>query len=71
MMITCNVLRGDENLQVMALELELPEVTFESDCKVLINCLYDARAQCPWEVSVVEGIKFWASFRNCSFSWGS
>lgn len=47
MMKTCNVLRGDEYLQVMALELELPEVTFESDCKVLINCLYDARGSMP------------------------
>ncbi|KAI8550978.1 hypothetical protein RHMOL_Rhmol06G0148700 [Rhododendron molle] len=53
-----------------ALDLNLPEVIFESDCKALIDCLNSSSAQCPWEIyAIVEDIKGWAAARNWSFVW--
>ncbi|KAI8528203.1 hypothetical protein RHMOL_Rhmol12G0132300 [Rhododendron molle] len=54
----------------VAMELDISEAIFESDCLELINCFKDSNSSGPWEIrTIVEDIKEWANSRNWSFVW--
>ncbi|KAI8571590.1 hypothetical protein RHMOL_Rhmol01G0131800 [Rhododendron molle] len=54
----------------MASDLGFSVVTFESDCKILINCINEPKSSCPWEIAaLIDDIKSWASSRQLSFVW--
>lgn len=53
-----------------AMEMNYPEVIFESDCQELIKYINYSNRPCAWEIcSVVEDIKAWAQSRRWSFVW--
>lgn len=55
---------------IVALEMNLEEAVFESDCLTLIKCLNSRDVQGPWEIrTLVDDIKFWASSRSWKFDW--
>lgn len=57
---------------LVALELNLGEVIFESDCFLLIKCLTSCDDQVPWEIrALVDDIMTWASTNNWKFVWCS
>lgn len=50
---------------VVALDMNLDETIFESDCLALINCLSSSNDQGPWEIrSLVNDVKTWASTKH-------
>lgn len=53
-----------------AMEMELSEAIFESDCLELVNAVTDSKNSGAWEIStLIEDIKEWAKVRCWSFVW--
>lgn len=56
----------------IAVDLGIKDAVFESDCRMVIDCLRNGNYQCPWEIAaMVEDMKCWTASRNWTFSWVS
>lgn len=54
----------------MAKDLRIDKALFESNYRVLIDCLNNKVEHCPWEIAaMVEDIKTWVSRTSWAFGW--